>query len=71
LIEGPDGFNYSPLFIVAEFWVDRKGEDFFGGPFADGEVSLAIAKRGEAALEMEGDRVVDLTADLEVCEVLA
>ena len=36
-----------------------------------GEVSLFVAEMGEAGLQVEGQRVVDLAADLAVGEVLA
>ncbi len=42
-----------------------------GGGFADGKVALFVAEAGEAGLEMERERVVDLAADLLVGEVLA
>ncbi len=36
-----------------------------------GEVSFFVAEMGEAGLQVEGQRVVDLAADLAVGEVLA
>jgi hypothetical protein len=52
------------LFVVAQFGVEGKGEDFGGGAFGVGEVAGFVAEVFERGLQVDGDGVVDLAADL-------
>ncbi len=68
-VEGADGVDDGLLFVVAEFGVDGEGEDFGGGAFGVGEVAGFVAEVFEGGLQVEGDGVVDLAADVAGGEV--
>ena len=63
-VKGADGGDYGLLLVVAQFGVEGKGEDFGSGAFGLGEVSQFVAEVAERGLQVDGDGVVDLAADL-------
>ena len=51
------------LGVVGQLGVHRQGDGLPGGGLGVGEVARLVAERGEAGLEVERDRVVDLGPD--------
>ena len=52
------------LFGVGELGIDRQGEGLAGRRFGLRKIARLVAQRGEAGLQVERDRIVDLGADL-------
>ena len=59
-----------PLFVIAEFRVDRESKNLTSGGFADREVAGVISQPGERHLLMERDGIVDFACDVAAGEVL-
>src|SRR2546421_5080663 len=70
LIELRDRPHHVPLLVRRQLGIDGERERLLGGPHGHGAVLGFPAQRGEALLQVERDRVVDLGADLGPAEVL-
>ncbi len=70
-VEALDDVDYGLLLVFSEFRVHGQGQYLVGGAFGFGEVASLVAQCGQAGLQVERQRVVDLAADLAVGEVLA
>ena len=49
-VKGADGGDYDLLLVVAQFRVERQGEDFGGGTLGLGEVARLVAEVTERGL---------------------
>ena len=67
----PDRADDKPLLLVAQLGIDRQRDGFPGGRFRDREIAGLVAQSLEAGLQVQGDRIIDLRADLPCRQVIA
>ena len=69
-VEGTDGLTHSGLTFPAQFRKDRERQNLPAELLGDGQCPCAPAQRGEALLQVKGNRIIYAGGDSAVAKVL-